>query len=144
VGWPVRRPGPTSPRLIRWLARLAPPQAGSIDEARGVGEAAAAEFDALGGEEAELAGEGGSGAFPLESAGAEVGRDHAVAGDLRGEGVGAQGLTDGAGRAAANPPAERGVGDDAAGGDAQEGVVNAAGEGGGGVSSFQCSVLSDW
>lgn len=101
------------------------------------------EFDALGGEEAELAGEGGAGALALEPAGREVGRNDAMAGNLRGERIGAEGLADGAGGAAADAPAEGGVGYDAAGRDAQEGVVNAAGEGGDGVFSFQCSVIGE-
>ncbi len=42
-------------------------------------------------------GEGGAGFFALEAADGQIGRDDAVAGDLRGEGVGAKGLADGAG-----------------------------------------------
>ena len=63
----------------------------------GVGETTVFEDDALGGEQAELFGEGGAGFFALEAADGQIGRDDAVAGDLRGEGVGAEGLADGAG-----------------------------------------------
>jgi hypothetical protein len=55
------------------------------------------EAHAFGREEVEFFGEGGAGAVALESAGGEVGGDDAVAGDLGREGVGAEGLADGAG-----------------------------------------------
>ena len=98
--------------------------------AGGVGEAVVLEVDAFGGEEAEFFGEGGAGYFALEAAGGEVGGDDAVAGDFRGERVGAEGLADGAGGAAAQAEGQRGVGDDAAGWDFAYGGIDAEGEGG--------------
>lgn len=74
--------GHRPPRQI--LGRLA-------DGTIGIGQAAIFEDNALGGEEAELSGEGGAGFSALEAAGREVGGDDAVAGDLRREGVGAAG-----------------------------------------------------
>jgi hypothetical protein len=67
------------------------------DGTGGVGEVVVLEVDTFGGEEAQLFGEGGAGLFALEAAGSEVGGDDAVAGDFGGEGVGAEGLADGAG-----------------------------------------------
>jgi hypothetical protein len=95
------------------------------------------ECDTLGTEEAEFLGEGGAVGSPLEAAGREIGSDDAVAGDLGGEGVGAEGLADGAGRAATDATGEGGVGDDAASGDLAEGGVDFAGEGGGPAGVFQ-------
>jgi len=65
--------------------------------ALGVGETAIFEDDALGGEEAEFFGECLARGMAFEAADGQIGRDDAVAGDLRGEGVGAEGLADGAG-----------------------------------------------
>jgi len=101
----------------------------SRDEASGVGEVAFGEGDAFGGEELEFFGEGGAGLMALEAAGGEVGGDDAVAGDLGGEGVGAEGLADGARGAAVDAAGEGGVGDDFARGDLAEGGVDFGGEG---------------
>ena len=68
-----------------------------MNEARAVGEAAVLEEDAFRGEEAEFSGQGGAGLVALESAGGKVRGDDAVAGDFGGEGIGAEGLADGAG-----------------------------------------------
>ncbi len=110
----------------------------SAQQARGVGEAAFAEGDAFGGEEAEFARQSRAAAPALESTGSEVRGYDAVAGDAGGEGVGAKGLTDGARGFAPDETPEGGVGDDAACGDFCQGVIDAASEGGDGVCSFQC------
>ena len=62
----------------------------------GVGEAVVFEGDAFSGEKAEFFGECRAGGAALEAAGGEVRGDDAMAGDLWGEGVGAEGLADGA------------------------------------------------
>ena len=61
----------------------------------GVGEAVVFEGDAFGGEEAEFFGQCRAGGAALEAGGGEVRGDDAMAGDLWGEGVGAEGLPDG-------------------------------------------------
>ena len=65
--------------------------------AGGVGETTVLKDDAFGGEEAEFFGECSARGMALEAADGQIGRDDAVAGDLRGEGVGAEGLANGAG-----------------------------------------------
>ena len=87
------------------------------------------EVNAFSGEEAEFAGKGGAGCFALEAADGQIGRDDAVAGDLGGEGIGAEGLADGSWRAAADDSPESGVGDDAARRDFAQRGVNLGGEG---------------
>ena len=86
-------------RLSRWGSSQRRDKSGakSADSAFWFGQAVVFEADALGGEQAELFGEGGAGFFALEAADGQIGRDDAVAGDLRGEGVGAEGLANGAG-----------------------------------------------
>lgn len=108
-----------------------------MDQAFGIGEAAVFEGDAFLGEESEFFAEGGAGAASLESAGGEVGGDDPVAGDSGGEGVGAEGLADGARGAAADTASERGVGDDFAGRNTAEGAVDFVGERGGAGGRFQ-------
>jgi hypothetical protein len=109
------------------------------ERALGVGETTVFEDDAFGGEEAEFFGECSARGMALEAADGQIGRDDAVAGDLRGEGVGAEGLSDGAGRGAADPATEGGISDNAAGRDFFQRRVDFGGEGGGGegVFSFQ-------
>ena len=81
----------------------------------------------------------------MESARGEVGGDDAVAGNLGGAGIGAEGLADSAWRMTADAASERGVGDDFAGGDAAEGIVDFGREGGGpggGFASGPCRCRS--
>jgi len=102
---------------------------GLTDGAFDVGKVTVVEANAFSGEEAEFAGKGRAGCFALEAARGEVGRDDAVAGDLGGEGIGAEGLADGSWRAAADDSPESGVGDDAARRDFAQRGVNLSGEG---------------
>ena len=95
----------------------------SADGAFGVGKVTVVEVNAFSGEEAEFLRQGGPRAAAFEAADGQIGRDDAVAGDLGGEGIGAEGLADGSWRAAADDSPESGVGDDAARRDfAQRGV----------------------
>jgi len=105
----------------------------STEESGGIGEVPVPEMNALGGEEAELFGEGGAGLMAAEAAGGEVRGNDAVAGYGRGERVGAEGLADGAGGPAAYAATERGVGYDFARGDLPQGGVDFDGEGAGPV-----------
>jgi hypothetical protein len=73
----------------------------------------------------------------LEAPGGEIGGDDAVAGDVRCEGIGAEGLADGARGAAMDAASEGGVGDDLAGGDFTEGGVDFGGERGGTGGGFK-------
>ncbi len=66
-----------------------------MDNSFGVSEAVVLKMNAFGGEKAEFFGECGAGGAALEAAGGEVRGDDAMAGDLWGEGVGAEGLPDG-------------------------------------------------
>ena len=66
-----------------------------------------------------------------------------MAGDFGGEGVGAQGLADGARGVAANAVSEGRVGGHFAEGNFAQGGVDFGGEGGDGVFSFQCSVIGE-
>jgi len=102
-----------------------------------VGEAVVFKVDSFVGEEAEFSGQGGAGGFALEATRGEVGRDDAVAGDLGSERIGAEGLADGAGGAATETAGQSGVGDDSAGCDFAHGGIDAEGEGGRRVYSFQ-------
>ena len=72
---------------------------------------------------------GGPRAEAFEAADGQIGRDDAVAGDLGGEGIGAEGLADGSRRAAADHSPESGGGDDAARRDFAQCGVNLGGEG---------------
>ena len=65
--------------------------------APGVGETTVFEDDALGGEEAEFLGQRLARGMAFEAAEGQIGRDDAVAGDLRRQRVGAEGLSDGPG-----------------------------------------------
>lgn len=68
-----------------------------------------------------------------------------MAGDVRCEGIHAEGLADGARGAAMDAASEGGVGDDLASRDALQRDIDAGGERGnpGGVFSFQCSVFAE-
>jgi hypothetical protein len=110
---------------------------GLADGALWVGEVTAFEDDAFGGEEVEFFGELGAAGLAAIAAWGEVRGDDAVARDCGGEGVGAEGLADGAGGVATDAAGEGGVGDDAAGRDFLERRVDFGGEGGGGVYRFQ-------
>ena len=98
------------------------------DGAGGVKETAVFEDNAFGGEEAEFFGQGRARGVAEESAWREVAGDHAVAWDFWRKRVGAQGLADGARRAAADAAPESGVGDHFPAWDFAECSVNAPGE----------------
>jgi hypothetical protein len=75
-------------------------------------------------QEVQLAAPGRCAGGAKKAAWCEVRGNHTVAGNLRGKGVGAQGLTDGARGAATDTATEGGVGDDAPWRNLAEGGVN--------------------
>lgn len=94
-------------------------------------------MDSFRGKQAEFSPECRALFLSLESARGQVSGNDSVTGDLRCEGVGAQCLADGAGRAATDAPTEGGISDDLSRGNFFQRGVDAPGEGGGGVSCFQ-------
>jgi hypothetical protein len=103
----------------------------------GGGKAVVLEGDPFGGEQAEFFSQSRACGAAKKSAGREIRGDDPVAGDFGGKGIGAEGLTDGAGRAAADAATQGSVGDDAAGRNFSQRGVDAEGEGGEGGWGFQ-------